>query len=70
MFIISSTIFHSGMSGFMDEYVKKLRLLLKFAMRVQVIFCQTVVATHMVHCRSNTVVFTRLLTRVMGQNNC
>ena len=35
MFMISLTIlFLSGMSRFMDEHVKKLRLLLKFAMRV------------------------------------
>ena len=35
MFMISLTIlFLSGMSRFMDEPVKKLRLLLKFAMRV------------------------------------
>jgi hypothetical protein len=35
MFLISLTIlFRSGMSRFMDEHVKKLRLLLKFALRV------------------------------------
>ena len=35
MFMISLPIlFLSGMSRFMDEHVKKLRLLLKFAMRV------------------------------------
>ena len=35
MFMISLTIlFLSGMSRFLDEHVKKLRLLLKFAMRV------------------------------------
>ena len=35
MFMISLTIlFLSGMSRFMDEHVKKIRLLLKFAMRV------------------------------------
>ena len=35
MFMISSTLlFLSRMSRFMEEHVKKLRLLLKFAMRV------------------------------------
>jgi hypothetical protein len=38
MFLISLTIlFRSGMSRFMDEHVKKLRLLLKFAVRVTVL---------------------------------
>jgi hypothetical protein len=36
MFMISSTsLFLSGVSRFLDDPVKKLRLLLKFAMRVQ-----------------------------------
>ena len=50
MFMISLTIlFHSGMSRFTDEHVKKLRLLLKFSMRIIgqtfacILYCRSIV---------------------------